>query len=495
MKKIWKVGMVLVFCMMFVFGCGNANMDISKQSKKLNTYTMELTYSPDHTLSGNETLNYTNRTDTTLNNLCFHLYPKAFSEGAVNKPVSALNEKSAYPNNFSAGDIVINAVKVNGTDANFEFNGVDNNILKVYLGFDLEPMDSVKVSIDFLVQVPNCNHRFGYGNNTVNLANFYPIVAVFENGEFILDPYNSNGDPFYSDMANYEVKITVPSNFVLASTGEQSSVVNTEDSSTYNLKAKTVRDFAIVLSEKFEQISDTIDGTKVTYYYYDDEAAQTNLQTGLDAVATFNKLFGKYPYSTLAICKTNFVHGGMEYPNLVYISDEVTGADYKNVIVHEVAHQWWYGVIGSNAFRHAWLDEGLTEYSTALFYEENPDYGVNYDELIKNTNNSYATFVDLYSEVLGDLDTSMNRHVDQYNTEPEYVYMTYVKGMLLFDNLRQVIGRNNFLSGLKLYYETNAFNNVTPDHFVAAMEKASKRELKSFVNAWVEGKVLIVTKP
>ena len=493
MKKIWLLG---AFCLLFLFGCGKSNnLDINKQSKQLNTYSMELTYSEDHTLNGKETIKYKNKTDTTLNHLCFHLYPKAFSAGAVNKPVSTLNEKKAYPNGFSAGDIVINKVLVNGSDATYDYDGVDSNILKVYFGFELEPLDSVTVEITFLVQVPNVNHRFGYGNNTVNLANFYPIVAVFENGEFITDPYNSNGDPFYSDMSNYEVKISVPKKYVLASTGEVNSQVNVEEQSTYFLTAKTVRDFAIVLSEKFETISETVDNVKVTYFYYDDENATANLQTGLDAVKTFNKLFGSYPYKTLSIVKTNFVHGGMEYPNLVYISDEVTGADYKNVIIHEIAHQWWYGVVGSNAFRVAWLDEGLTEYSTALFYEENPDYGIDFNELIKNTNNSYVTFVDLYTEVLGNLDTSMNRHIDEYNTEPEYVYMTYVKGLLLFDNLREVIGRNNFIDGLKLYYKTNAFNNVTPDHFVSAMENVSKRELKSYINSWLEGKVVIVSKP
>lgn len=492
MKKLW---MVCLLCVLFLCGCGNSQLNVESQSKKLNTYQMELTYTDDHMLKGSEVLSYTNRTDTTLSMLCFHLYPKAFSAGAVNKPVSTLNEKKAYPNGFSAGDIVINNVLINGVEAKHEFDGVDNNILKVHLGFELEPLDKVNVKIDFTVQVPNINHRFGYGENAVNLANFYPIVCVFENGEFITDPYNSNGDPFYSDMANYEVKITVPANFVLASTGEQTSRVNEEETSTYYLNAKTVRDFAIVLSNKFEVLTDTVEDVTVSYYYYNDDNANENLKVALDSITTFNKLFGKYPYKTLAVVKTNFVHGGMEYPNLVYISDEVTGADYKNVIVHEIAHQWWYGVIGSNAFRNAWLDEGLTEYSTALFYEENPDYGIDYNELIKSTNNSYVTFVDLYTEILGKLDTSMNRYVDGYSTEPEYVYMTYVKGMLLFDNLREVIGKNKFIEGLQLYYSENAFTNVNPDNFIAAMEKASKRELRSYINSWIEGKFVIVSKP
>ena len=216
-----------------------------------------------------------------------------------------------------------------------------------------------------------------------------------------------------------------------------------------------------------------------------------NLQAGVDALTTFNRLFGKYPYSTLSVVKTNFVHGGMEYPNLVYISDAAEGADYTNVIIHEIAHQWWYGVIGSNAFNYPWLDEGLTEYSTVLFYEENPAYGVNTEELVKNTNNSYVTFVDLYTDVLGKVDTSMNRKLDEYSTEPEYVYMTYVKGMLLFDNLCKLVGRNKFIECLQKY-STYALGNVTPADFVAVMEKCSGRDLDSYINTWVEGKVVII---
>lgn len=489
MKKLIAV---FSLCVCLLFGCGNPELNINKASKNLNTYTMELTYNTDHTLVGKQKLTYKNKTDTTLKYLCFHLYPKAFAEGAVNKPVSSLNSDKAYPNGVDYGDVDVISASVGGTTTQFSYNGTDNNILKVDLLNDVEPYDDVVVELEYKVYVPNINHRFGYGNNAINMANFYPVVAVFENGEFVCDPYNHNGDPFYSDVSNYNVTLSVPNSYKVASTGVQNKVEFGTNTSTYTISAKCVRDFAFVMSEKFEVSTQEVDGTVVSYYYYEDNANKANLQAGVDAVKTFNNLFGKYPYETLSIVKTNFVHGGMEYPNLVYISDESEGADYQNVIVHEIAHQWWYGVVGSNAFKHPWLDEGLTEYSTVLFYEENPDYGVDTKQLIKNSNNSYVTFVELYKDVLGKVDTSMNRSLNKYNTEPEYVYITYVKGMLLFDNLCQVVGKNNFIDGLKNYYSTYALQNVTPEHFVNIMEKTCKMELKGYVNSWVEGKVVIV---
>lgn len=487
-----KFLLLVVLCVTLLSGCGKGELNLNKLSKSLNTYTMNLTYNLDNTLDGTQELSYTNNTDTNLKVLSFHLYVKAFSEGAVNKPVSQLNSSNAYPNGVSYGDIQIISASVNNTQTQFDFSGTDNNILNISLINELEPLDTVKVNIEYKVYVPNINHRFGYGNNAINMANFYPIIAVFENGEFVLDPYNSNGDPFYSDCSNYNVTLNVPKQYKVASTGTQVSQTESEEVKTYKIEAKCVRDFAFVMSEQFEIKSEKVNNTTVYYYYYNDPNSDASLKAGVDAIKTFSNLFGEYPYETFSVVKTNFVHGGMEYPNLVYISDEVEGEDYLNVIIHETAHQWWYGVVGSNAFKTPWLDEGLTEYSTVLFYDENPDYGVNTEELIKNTNNSYVTFIELYKDVLGSVDTTMNRPLNKYGTEPEYVYMTYVKGMLLFDNLCDVVGKNEFVNALKYYYKTYSFSNVTPEHLIGAFEKTCGTELKSYINSWVEGKVVIL---
>ena len=212
----------------------------------------------------------------------------------------------------------------------------------------------------------------------------------------------------------------------------------------------------------------------------------------MDSLNTFNELFGEYPYSTLSVVKSNFVHGGMEYPNLVLISDDTAEkADYINVIVHEIAHQWWYGLVGNDEFRFGWLDEGLTEYSTNLFYQNNPEYNVDANEVIKNTTSSWVTFVDLYTSVLGDVDTSMCRALDEYKTEPEYVYVTYVKGMLFFNELRNLLGEAKFLKAVQTYFETYKFQNVTPDHLLGIFEQVSHTDFQGFFDSWINGKVVI----
>ena len=501
MKKI----LVILFCCFSVFLLFGCDKDVDVQ---FSTYDLDIVYDDyNKTLLGKEKLNYVNNSDSTLEYICFHLYPTAFKQGSRQSVISLNEYKACYYNGSSYGDIeIISVLNSDEESLNFEFCGDDENILKVFLSKELEPNKNTEIQIDFFVKLPNINHRFGYGENTINVANFYPIVCVYENGQFFEKGYHSNGDPFYSQMANYNVKITYPSNLTIAHTGKLQN--NTDTSCDFNIDnqvvqtactvsnvcATKVRDFAFVLSEKFEVISANQDETQIQYYYYNDTKPEQSLQTAIDAVKTFNGLFKKYPYSTLSVVEANFVHGGMEYPNLVYISDSISDyASYQNVIVHEIAHQWWYNLVGSNSFDNGWQDEGLTDYSTALFYEKNPQYNQSKDEIITNAVKNYSFFVDIYSSVYGKLDTSMTRALDEYPTSPEYVYVAYVKSMLMFDSLRELIGDESFFKGLRLYFDQYCYKEATPKNLIACFEKATNQNLEPFFNSWLNGKVLILT--
>lgn len=489
--KLKKYLLLLILPMLLLFGCKDKTLE--KISKDINTYTMEIVYNDDHSLDITQTVDYTNRTGNNLDYIMFHLYPRSFREGSKNSVVSTLNYSKCYYNGPSFGDLEVLSLEVDGESSKIEITGNDDDILKVNMINTLKNHEDTSIKITYNVTLPNINHRFGYGENTINLGNFYPIACVYENGDFVIDSYHYNGDPFYSDVSNYNVNITTNNNLKIASTGNITNTKTSDVTNTYTISAKVVRDFAIVLSDKFNVVSDNIDGVTVNYYYYNNQYPSECLQAGLDAVSTFNKLFGKYPYDKLDVVETNFVHGGMEYPELVMISDAVdVQSDYINVIIHEIAHQWWYGLVGNNEYEYGWLDEGLTEYSTLLFYNENPQYKVSTKELIKNTTNSFVTFVDVYTRVFGSADTSMNRALNEYNNESEYVYIAYVKGMLIFDNIREVLGHDKFIKCLQHYFEENKFKNATPDSIIKAFEETSKTEMNSIFESWINGKVKII---
>ena len=485
---------ILILAITFLFGGCSGEYLINHTSQNLNNYVIDAVLNEDdYTLDITQMIQYKNLSNKSLNNLKFNLYPKAFAKGATNKPVSSLNEQKAYPNGKSYGDIEFFNVSSKGQALTYTLEEIDKNILNITLPQSLNMGYSINIEMQYKLTLPNINHRFGYGNNAINLGNFYPIACVIEDGEFVIQPYSSNGDPFYSNLSNYLVNISYPSDFSLATTGMQTNNKDLEDNYTKTtVKAKCVRDFAAVLSKKFEVKKEKVGATEVAYYYYDDEQADASFNTAVKALKTFNEMIGKYPYKTLSVVKTNFVHGGMEYPNLVYISENLNNyEDYTNVIVHEIAHQWWYGVVGNNAYANGWMDEGLTEYTTALFYEFNKEYNIKKDDVIKNALTSYNMFTEVYEQIFGSVDTSLTRTLGQYKTEPEYVYMAYVKSMLMFDNLRTVIGDKKFFKSLKYYYNKNRMQNVTPSNLIECFKKSSNRKLESWFDSWISGKVII----
>jgi len=112
--------------------------------------------------------------------------------------------------------------------------------------------------------------------------------------------------------------------------------------------------------------------------------------------------------------------------------------------------------------------------------------------VVKNLTKNYATFVDVYSTILGEVDTSMNRALDEYDTEPEYVYVTYVKGNLFFNSLREMIGKDKFMQGLKEYYNEYKYLVATPEGMMGVFEGVTGTDLSQFFSSWIEGKIDII---
>ncbi len=451
-------------------------------------YSIEATLSDDYVLTASVTCDYVNNTDVPLDELWFHLYPNAYREGATVKPISEQDVNAAYPNGMSYSVMNIAQVKVNGNPIDTVIAGTDENVLTVPLGLTIDPTESVTVSIDYDVKLPNVKHRFGYTANSVNLCNFYPIACVYRDGAFVADPYYSTGDPFFSECADYSVKLTAPEKYTGAFTGTVDSQQTADGVTCYNVKADNVRDFGAVFGV-YEKMSGLAGSTIVNYYYYADSAPEKSLNTSIDALTTFGDMFGEYPYPEYTVVQTSFLHGGMEYPCLSLISDKYTGDAYSDIIVHETAHQWWYGAVGNDEVKYAWLDEGMAEYSTMMFYEQNTEgYAYTFNGKRADALNAYTLYCETYkNNGLGD--TSMTRAVCDYDNATEYSYMTYVKGALMLDDIRNTVGDTAFKNGLKKYYSDMKFKIAEPQDIIGAMEKASGRKLSALFDTWLDGNI------
>ena len=458
---------------------------VKKASKNLTAYAIDATLNSDYTLDAVQTITYINNTGTNLDTICLHLYARAFREDATIRPYTNLNQASCFPNGISYGDIAISRVDVNENSANFEFVGEDADILQINLFDTLNKKEKIKIDIDFKLTLPNCTHRFGYYNSTINLGNWYPIVCAFIDGKWNTTPYYSTGDPFVSECANYSVNIAHPEDYNCYATGNKVA----QHESKCEFSALAVRDFAVVLGNNFTEKSVNSGKTVVTYVgYANDSDMDANTQLSADAIAYYSKTFGAYPYKNLTVVKSAFVHGGMEYPNLVIVSDNITEPEeFQKVIIHEIAHQWWYALVGNNQITQAWLDESLAEYSTCLFYEDNPKYGVQYADQIKDATASYLLYVDVISSLNGKVKTSMNLSVNQYTSEYEYTYMIYVKGVVMFDSLREVVGKEKLIKALKKYLKTYSFKLASEQDFINIIKDVCHKDLDNFFEGWLGG--------
>ena len=287
----------------------------------------------------------------------------------------------------------------------YTITGEDASVLKVKLPTALKKGERVSFEFEYTVKLPNYLGRFGYGDKAYNLCNFYPIASVYDQRGFNNDPYYEVGDPFYSDVADYSVKLTVPSEFTVATSGVIKNEEKSGTSKVLTIEANAVRDYAAVVSNQFKCIEKKVGDTTVYSYYYnttDDAYGKLALTTGAQSIELYEKLYGDYPYSTFSVVQTDFYIGGMEYPNIILIDQSLyEGGTYgemilKYVIAHETAHQWWYAMVGNNEVLEPWLDEALTDFTTQLYfrYYETAKYAdAVYDAQVAYPYSYYKTYL------------------------------------------------------------------------------------------------------
>ena len=467
-----------------------ASLTLSACGKKkadTNEYDIVASYDAETgTLTGTVGFTYYNNTNNEIGDLKFNLYGNAFREGSLFKPVSQSYTDSAYYDGESYGSMTVESVE---NCAGWNVGGEDENILTVTLLTPVYPEEKANITISYTLTLAHVNHRTGITENTVNLGNFYPVLCAYSSEGFVECPYYSCGDPFLSECANYRVNLDLPPEYVAATSGKagKESTVAGRKKCTYTLD--NARDFAIVLSDKFSVESRTVGDTEIKYYYYSDSSPKVSIAAAAESVEYFNSTFGKYVYPTLSVVQTGFCYGGMEYPALTMISDKQDSNGNIYTIVHENAHQWWYAMVGSDALNCAWQDEGLAEYSSLMFFENYPTYSFTRTGIVGSATKAYRAYFSVYNQIFGEADTSMNRHLSEYESDYEYANIAYNKGIVLFDMLRQSIGDEKFTSALKEYFDSNIFKIASCDDLYASFLKYG--DLEGFFTSFVEGKIVI----
>lgn len=483
MKKLLPVLLVLLICLFGMVGC---NDYVAKTSADCNTYTIVAGYDEqNHVLSAVQTVCFTNPYDLALDSVKLHVYGNCYGEDcSAIVPQNCYD--TAYYNGASYGGVTFDSVKVDDTPVAFVVEGESFDILSVPLSAPLNKGQSVTIALTYELTLANVAHRLGYGENSVNLGNFYPVLCHLDSNGFLCTPYYSVGDPFVTPVANYDVTLTAPSNFVVASSGNLVSAEAHGDQTTYTYQAKAIRDFAMVLSTGFKHVSADADGVTINYYYFADQNPQNTLATAVGMTQFLSQKVSKYPYKQLTVAEADFCHGGMEYGNLVMVASG--GKDYLTATAHEVAHQWFYGVVGNNQIEHGWMDEGLSEFVTLLYMDKHQDQPL--ATAIKKLYKNYVTYVDVLTNYYGRVDVSF-RSLDKYKNDTEYVYVTYVRGCLLFYTVYDNVGEAKFFNALSRYFNQYKMTLATPQQMIDSFCQACNKDVSGIFDAFISGKDII----
>lgn len=492
-RKISIIISALVITLL-LFSCFYRNKEkaifvpVEKHDRSI--YTIECELDPEgKTLSGELELNYYNNDDIEMGEIYFHVYPNAFKSKET-APFLFDDFDNAYKRGFEPGYAEI--LSVIKEDDNGEkllehsFSGAGETIMKVELDTPLKPYGRIDLRISFKLQIPPASERFGYGDKNFNLGNWYPIVAVYDDKDgWNLDKYYAIGDPFYSDAADYFVSIKAPREYIIAASGKNTEKKVSGGGIIWVFEEVAMRDFAFVASTDFKIIEEKYDGVNIKSYYYsgDEKKGKLALESGVKAIKLFNKIFGKYPYQEYSIVETEFP-SGMEYPALVYISDKLYKDDYGNdpliiTVVHETAHQWFYGIVGNDQIDEPWLDEGFASYGETLYAES--VYG-------KKTGKEYfqRTVTDSMEEALSSniIDGSLSKSLKDFENWQDYGPTAYDRGAQMLHDLREMLGDDNFYKILRTYVERYKFKIAYKEDFIKVCEEISGKDLTEFFNEW-----------
>jgi hypothetical protein len=418
-----------------------------------------------HTLDVQQRIDYTNVTSQTLANLMLNVHP-----------------------NHTRGAFELNDIKVDldGESVQPEVFPLDVT-LRVQLPRPLEPDEHVALLMDYTLNLPKINPGqeftgggFGYSSRAVSLGNWYPVMAPYreDKGWYALT-YFPVGDPYVTEVADYDVSITTTGGVVIAGTGRETHTGN-----EWRYQAEQARSFAFAASDKYVVSSAEVGDVTVHSYHFpaNEDAGQVALETAAQAMELFVELYGPYPLADYRLAETEFA-GGLEFTGLTFLGstfyDEYDGTTRTPLIpltAHEVAHQWFYSLVGNDQVIQPWLDEAPAEYSAFLFYER---------YLPDDTDWWWFYAVDQWMPT-GKID----QIIYVFRDNREYMDAVYRRGAQFMRDLREAMGDPAFFGFLAEYQRRYAYHLAESRDFFALVQEFTTADLVPLQEEYFRQRVL-----
>jgi hypothetical protein len=448
------------------------------------------------TLDATEILTYKNLTGQPLNTIPFHLYLNAFRPqstftkethftGGVRDPVDEDN----YPSE-KLGSITISHIEADGYGdlssamhfiAPDDNNAEDHTVTELRLPHPLAPNDSITFRLAFHDVFPLSVARNGYKRDFIMGGQWYPKPGVFWHGAWNCHQYHSTTE-FFSDFATFRVSLTLPRRYVVGASGiPTGESINPDNTKTLSFYGEDIGDFAWAASPNFT----ITDGTylsslgpvkiHVLALAAHPKAGARYLDVMQKTLAQYDHRYGPYPYKIITVIdpEPDSEMGGMEYPTLFTGDTSWYDPSYITEITteHEFGHQYWYGMVATNEFEDAWLDEGINSYTEVTVM--NAIFGAHKSLF----NRSYANLGDTEERQIEyvsnpDFDP-VTRWAFKFRDSTSYGVITYGKSATLLTTLEGLIGRDTMEEAMRTYFLRYRFTHPTTEDFLRTIEEGA----------------------
>ncbi|WP_442602144.1 M1 family metallopeptidase [Paenibacillus sp. KN14-4R] len=478
-------------------------------SNRVVEYHMNVELLPDtKELRGQQAITWINPGMKPVDHLYMHLYPNAFAS----KKTTFMRESGGQLRGDKALEDSVGSMKLNklqtqnGQDLTGRMwfvqpddgNTDDHTLLKISLPQAVNPGESITLKTDFTVKMPFAFARMGYVDDFYMAGQWFPKLAVYETEGtrdraeegWNLHQYHGNSE-FYADFGIYNVKIKVPASYVVAATGfpiKSSQEDPASKTRSYDFYSDDVHDFAWAASPRFRYYEETlatknIPGLKIKLYLDPAHEALKSryFAAAKKALTRYSEWYGTYPYDTLSIVippPGGNGAGGMEYPTLVTgwgAADKSPGFELERVIVHEIGHQFFYGMVASNEFEEAWLDEGFTSYAEDALMQS--EYGVSTNLPVEA---SYVTSP-----------AALKKNAWEYHGHSQYADNVYTRAKLVLKEIESRVGSDTMSTIMRTYFERWRFKHPTTHDFQNVVEEVTKQSWESFFNQFIYGALMV----
>jgi hypothetical protein len=421
---------------------------------------------------------YVNRGTDDLSDIMLRLYPNtSYLGGHMQVTQASVDGISVYPAVYQRP-----TVGISGTTGQ---PITDTSVLSLPLPVPLQPGQAVTLNLSFAITIPlhatGGYHTFGWANDIVSLPEAYVMVPVHDGKGWHIDVAPTYGDIVYAEASLYRVHIRAPAGLVIVATGVCSStpdqpILPGQDAPVWretSCVAAPVRDFAWHASGAYQQATTTVQaagGNVIIRSFYMPQYAlggQRALGYATQALLDYERRFGAYPYRELKVFASPNTAGGIEYPMLAGVTDSLysqEGGYFEWITAHEVAHQWWYGMVGNDQVNEPWMDESLAQYATSLYIEDR--YGMPAADEMRN-----LYFTSRYEHQLQiGRDQPVAQPTNMFDPN-DYSPIVYGKGPLFFDAVRRTVGDQRFTAWLRVYFSRYRYRIAHADDLLAQADQ------------------------